>query len=142
MNRPRKPAWLRILCPAGNLSKLVATRCEGCGQWIISCRQDPWESYDPGIIHGTQDLSVAIILGRQLTRIHWIPGLNQPSLRDPYGSHGISQDADYLAGHVCRRTPISMKPFKPPATPRVKKTSWGVKPTASEIREFEKAWNQ
>jgi hypothetical protein len=141
MSRPRKPTWLRILCPAGNLSKLVPVRCAGCGQWIISCRQEPWQSYDPGILHGPEDLSIAIILNRPLTRINWITGLNQPSLRDPYGTYGIDQNADYLAAHECRHTPISNKPYKPPAKPHAKKQPWGTGITASEIREFEKAWN-
>lgn len=50
----------------------VVTVCEGCGLYVIEDRETVWESWDYGCVAG-DDLTVAIILGRPLTRVTWLP---------------------------------------------------------------------
>lgn len=142
MPRECKPSWLRILCPPGNLAKLEARRCEGCGRWTVSSRQGVWESWDPGIISG-DDLTIAIILERPLTRIIWTPGLEQAHLQTVSGPYGITPDGRYLAVHDCRLAPISTQPYKPPSKERKPGKPWGkdIQLTDKEIRTFETVWN-
>ncbi|MFT8442201.1 MAG: hypothetical protein ABF780_05760 [Bifidobacterium aquikefiri] len=144
MTRQRKPSWLRILCPDGNLAKLKPRRCT-CGRWTIRCEptHGVWESYDPGIIHGSEDLSVAIILNRRLMQVIWNMGISQPLLRNTWGAAGITPEATYLGEHDCQCQPISMKPFKLPAKPHASSDILAnVTVTPSEIREFKKVWYQ
>ena len=76
--RERKPAWLRAFIP--KTSPLVVTVCEGCGLYVIEDRETVWESWDYGCVAG-DDLTVAIILGRPLTRVTWLPSVGHPLLR-------------------------------------------------------------
>ncbi|MDF7641739.1 hypothetical protein PT279_09100 [Bifidobacterium sp. ESL0784] len=142
MPREPKPSWLRILCPPGNLAKLEAQRCEGCSRWVVSCRQGVWESWDPGIITG-QNLTIAIILQRPLTRIQWIPGLRQAQLEDVSGRYGITPDGQYLSLHDCQLAPISHTPYKPLRQQRKpgKPFPTNIKLTKQEIKTFERIWN-
>ena len=96
--RERKPPWLRQFIPKS--SPLVVTVCEGCGLYIIQDRESVWESWDCGLVEG-DDLTVAIILGRPLTRVTWLPSVGYPLLRSVSGSAGIRPDGQYLAGHTC-----------------------------------------
>ena len=73
--RERKPAWLRAFIP--KTSPLVVTVCEGCGLYVIEDRETVWESWDYGCVAG-DDLTVAIILGRPLTRVTWLPSVGHP----------------------------------------------------------------
>jgi hypothetical protein len=136
-----KPAWLRVLCPDGNAAKLEPRRCGTCGRWTIVCKQGVWESYDPGVIQGADDLTCAIILGRQLTRVEWIPPLRQARLVDVCGDAGLSPGSVYLAEHACGVEPISSRPFKPPRQSNHQRQGFGVTATAEQIKEFEQAWN-
>lgn len=142
MVHERKPSWLRILCPPGNLAKLEARRCEGCGRWTVSSRQGVWESWDPGIVSG-DDLTIAIILQRPLTRIIWTPGLDQARLEDVSGPYGITTDGKYLSLHDCQLAPISNQPFKPPRQTRKKHNPFSnsIRLTDKEIKTFETIWN-
>lgn len=138
----RRPSWLRLICTPNNLAHLKPRKCDGCSQWTITCETDVWESWDPGIITG-QDILTAIILNQPLTRIQWIPGLNQPRLINESMSRSLDPTGLYLAPHRCRHTPISHTPFKPPKpthrTPDTWKTSH--EPTPEEINAFEHVWN-
>lgn len=139
-----QPAWLRYLCPEQNIAKLVARQCWTCGRWTVSCQQGVWEAYDPGIIQGSNDLACAIILRRKLTRLIWMPILQQVMLEDVFGASGIKTDGIYLAEHACGLHPISVKPFKPPQA-RYKPQLFRNKEhviTSEEVKEFEQAWNQ
>ena len=83
--RERKPAWLRAFIP--KTSPLVVTVCEGCGLYVIEDRETVWESWDYGCVAG-DDLTVAIILGRPLTRVTWLPSVGHPLLRSTCGDAG------------------------------------------------------
>lgn len=72
--RERKPPWLRLLAPDGNIAQLEAAVCGTCGRWVLRCRQGVWEAWDPGVIQG-DDLTVAIILGVRLTRLKTVYGM-------------------------------------------------------------------
>ncbi|MCH9275650.1 hypothetical protein JS533_005100 [Bifidobacterium amazonense] len=136
----RKPSWLRLLCPSGvNPAHLVARKCGTCGEWVAVDTGGPVEEvYDPGVLDAN-DLVTAVILGRRFTRIQPIAGTGLIALRTPCGSYGVSRDGLYLAVHECFRTPLSMKPFKPPK--QVEGSKWvGPRMTDEEIRQFETAW--
>jgi hypothetical protein len=106
----RKPSWLSKLAQAGRLGKLTAHKCPGCGHWTIQSRDNIWETYDAGIIT-RDDITIAIILNKPLTRIHRISGLNQISLQATFGAAGISPDGEYLAYHDCATGAVSARPF-------------------------------
>ena len=129
----RKPPWLKLLCPSGaNPAHLTARRCGTCREWVAVDTGGPIEEiYDPGVLDAT-DLAVAIILGRRFTRIQPIAGTTLIGLRTPCGTRGIKPDGMYL------RTPISVKPFKPPK--RTAASKWnGPQLSKGEISAFETA---
>lgn len=133
-----KPPWLKHLC-AG---RLKARRCEGCREWVVVDEQGPvWEKYDPGVLD-TDDLTTAIILNRGFTRIirHGASGLF--SLRDPCGTRGIGADGEYLALHECRRTPISMKPFKTSRRRTTERWNPNIRMSDEDVRLFTRLWRQ
>lgn len=137
--RERKPAWLRAFIP--KTSPLVVTVCEGCGLYVIEDRETVWESWDYGCVEG-DDLTVAIILGRPLTRVTWLPSVGHPLLRSTCGDAGIRPDGQYLAMHMCHLARISVKPFKPPKRERPPGKPWGgPKLSKQEIAEFKRIWN-
>lgn len=137
--RERKPPWLRQFIPKS--SPLVVTVCEGCGLYIIQDRESVWESWDCGLVEG-DDLTVAIILGRSLTRVTWLPSVGYPLLRSVSGSAGIRPDGQYLAGHTCHLARVSVKPFTPPKRDRPPGKPWGgPKLSKQEIAEFKRIWN-
>lgn len=132
-----KPAWLRRTIP--DMCPLVVTRCS-CGQYTIQDREGLWESWDYGLIAG-DDLTVAIILERPLTRILWLPSVGYPLLRSVFREAGIKPDGQYLAMHECGRARISLKPWKPPKKERQPGRPWGGRqPTESEVSEFKWIW--
>ena len=137
--RERKPAWLRAFIP--KTSPLVVTVCEGCGLYVIEDRETVWESWDYGCVAG-DDLTVAIILGRPLTRVTWLPSVGHPLLRSTCGDAGIRPGGQYLAMHMCHLARISVKPFKPPKRERPPGKPWGgPKLSKQEIAEFKRIWN-
>lgn len=137
--RERKPAWLRAFIP--KTSPLVTAVCEGCGLYVIEDRETVWESWDYGCVAG-DDLTVAIILGRPLTRVTWLPSVGHPLLRSTCGDAGIRPDGQYLAMHMCHLARISVKPFKPPKRERPPGKPWGgPKLSKQEIAEFKRIWN-
>lgn len=137
--RERKPAWLRAFVPKS--SPLVVTVCEGCGLYVIEDRETVWESWDYGCVAG-DDLTVAIILGRPLTRVTWLPSVGHPLLRSTCGDAGIRPDGQYLAMHMCHLARISVKPFKPPKRERPPGKPWGgPKLSKQEIAEFKRIWD-
>lgn len=143
MSRPRaserKPPWLRTFVPKS--SPLVVTVCEGCGLYVIEDRESVWESWDYGCVEG-DDLTMAIILGRQLTRVTWLSSVGHPLLRSTFGSRGIMPDGQYLARHMCHLARISVKPFKPPKRERPPGKPWGgPRLSKQEIAEFKRIWN-
>lgn len=141
MKPNRRPPWLRRLCPDHNLAHITPRKCDGCAEWTITCQTDVWESWDPGIITGN-DILTAIILNQPLTRIQWIPGLNQPRLINESMSRSLDPTGLYLAPHRCRHTPISHTPFKPPKHRHPKQTTWdtGPEPTREEVETFTRIW--
>lgn len=140
--RERKPPWLRLLAPDGNIAQLEAAVCGTCGRWVLRCRQGVWESWDPGVIQG-DDLTVAIILGVRLTRLKTVYGMCGPTLIDVCGERGIRSDGQYLAEHRCGFAPVSLTPYKPAAKARQPGKPWasGIKLTEEDVREFERIWN-
>lgn len=138
----RKPPWLKLLCPPGvNPAHLTARRCGTCREWVAVDTGGPVEEvYDPGVL-GATDLATAIILGRRFTRIQPIAGTTLIGLRTPCGTRGIQPDGMYLAAHECFRTPISVKPFKPPK--RTAAAKWnGPQLSDREISAFETVWRR
>jgi hypothetical protein len=88
------------------------------------------------------DLTVAIILGRPLTRVTWLPSVGHPLLRSTCGDAGIRPDGQYLAMHMCHLARISVKPFKPPKRERPPGKPWGgPKLSKQEIAEFKRIWD-
>lgn len=140
--RERRPGWLRVACQDGNIMRLHAVRCT-CGRWTIQSRNGIWQSYDPGIITGS-DLTTAIILHTPLTRFTWDDTLQQPILRDVCGDSGIHPDGLYLAMHSCRRQPISRTPYKPPPHHTPDDTDYTdiPEPTPDELIRFQAEWNK
>ena len=136
----RKPSWMRLICAPGNPAHLKPRKCDGCGQWTITCENGVWESYDPGIITGTDTL-VAVILGLPLTRMDWDPLLRHAVLIDERTSERLDPTAAYLAPHRCGHAPVSLRPFRPPRrnAPRNTWTS-DHEPTPEEISEFDRIW--
>lgn len=136
-----KPSWLRLIAQPGNFSKLESDICGGCSHWILRCKQGVWESWDPGVVTG-DDLAVAIILGRRLTRLEPIYGSTTPRLIDVCGERGIKPDGRYLAEHRCWTEPISRRPYKPPQS-AARQSQWGkdIKLTDEELQEFKRIWN-
>lgn len=102
----RKPSWLRRFCPDGNHAQLSSAKCS-CGVWVIVCSQRVEEKYDAGALSG-DDLIVALLLRRQLTRITWSQALQQPTLVDMYSD--IDAEGEYLAEHICGLAAISSNP--------------------------------
>ena len=89
-----------------------------------------------------RDLTVAIILGRPLTRVTWLPSVGYPLLRSVSGSAGIRPDGQYLAGHTCHLARVSVKPFTPPKRDRPPGKPWGgPRLSKQEIAEFKRIWN-
>ena len=140
MTGNRRPSWLHLVCTPGNLAHLKARRCDGCAQWTLTCETDVWESYDPGVITG-DDLTVAVILDRPLTRIEWFPELEQARLVNESMSRTLDPEATYLTLHRCGHTPISLTPFKPPKK-AIRENTWesDAEPTIEDIRTFERVW--
>lgn len=137
----RKPPWLRLLAPDGNIAQLEAAICGTCGRWVLRCRQGVWEVWDPGVIQG-DDLTVAIILGVRLTRLKTVYGMRGPTLIDVCGECGIMPDAQYLAEHRCWFAPVGRTPYKPAAKARQPGKPWGgPKLSKQEIAEFKRIWN-
>ncbi len=135
----RKPSWLRAFVPKS--SPLVVTVCEGCGLYVIEDRETVWDVWDYGCVEG-DDLTVAIILGRPLTRVVWLPSVGHPLLRSVSGCAGIRPDGQYLAGHTCHLARVSVKPFTPPKRERPPGKPWGgPKLSKQEIAEFKRIWN-
>ena len=104
----KPPLWMRRLAPPGNPAHLVPVVCS-CGRWVFSERDVVWQSWDAGIITG-DDLTTAIILGRQLIRIRLIAQTDTIRLETVAGPLGISPDGIYLGAHDCALMPVSVKP--------------------------------
>lgn len=137
--KEHKPSWLRIFAPPGNLAKLEACVCEGCGRWVIVQQLGVWDTYDAGIIQG-DDIMIAIILKKRLTRIRWNVDYAQPTLIDVCGDKGISPDGQYLAEHDCRLGRVSDAPFHPPRKPRLTGKPFTTSISDDEVKVFEKIW--
>lgn len=137
--REPKPAWLRLLAPPGNLAQLACEPCPGCGLWVIEQRGPIWDVYDAGILTG-DDLTVAIMLDRRLSRIHWHPAIRQATLADPYDGHGLDPNGQYLTVHECGRPRVSSRPFKPPPHRAPPARMPGRPLTDSEYQQFTAAW--
>ena len=59
MKRERKPAWLRLMAPAGNQYGYHARRCN-CGRWLFQTRdQCQWEDWDAGLLVGDDEESMS-----------------------------------------------------------------------------------
>lgn len=139
--KERKPAWLRVFAPPGNLAKLEPMVCPGCGRWVLVQQTCVWDSYDAGIISG-EDITVAIILGKQLARIEWNNVFRQPVLVEVCGERGIRPDGLYLAAHECGRMRVSSTGFTPPRRERPPgKPVFDAHLTDEEVKEFERLWN-
>ncbi|WP_240544383.1 hypothetical protein [Bifidobacterium sp. SO4] len=137
----RKPAWLRSFIPEPNLSHLVTRKCAGCGLYIIEDRENIWQQWDYGIIHG-ENLTVAVILGRALARVTWITAARQPRLTGVCGTAGLKPDGRYLAAHECGHARISVEPYKPPRRERPPGKPWGGPDLdPDELAEFTRVWN-
>lgn len=84
-----------------------------CGRYIIRCIEKPVEeNYDACVIAG-DDITVAIILRRQLVRIQRVSGLSSIVLRSTCGTCGITADGEYLEYHDCTLPRICETGFKP-----------------------------
>ena len=132
----RKPGWLHAFCSTPPMAgRLFDRRCQ-CGRWIVSQRDGVWDEWDAGLITG-DDIMVAIILGRRLALIRWMPFGD--AMLMPVGEH-LDPTGRYLSAHDCRMTPISVTPVKPPRRPR-QPTSWrGPHLTDEEISKTMSIW--
>ncbi|NEG90590.1 hypothetical protein GFD25_11505 [Bifidobacterium aerophilum] len=98
-----------------------------------------WDVYDAGVVSG-DDLTVAIILGRRLSRIKWNSTYRQPTLIDVCGSIGVRPDGQYLAEHVCGSGRISDKPFTPSKREQQPGKPFPITMSKKEGEEFARLW--
>lgn len=140
----RKPSWLKDLCPEMcNTARLKPHRCAGCGEWTVIYTGGPVEeTYDPRILTYGRNLTTALLLGRNLTRIVQIGDTQLFHLQDVCGARGIRSDGLYLSAHVCHATPISVKPFHTRQRTRAKPWTDGPTLSTQEIKEFERLWKE
>lgn len=57
-----------------NRAPLWSLSARGCGLYVIEDCETVWDVWDYGCVEG-DDLTVAIILGRPLTRVVWLPSV-------------------------------------------------------------------
>lgn len=115
MKRARKPAWLRLMAPAGNQYGYHARRCN-CGRWLFQTRdQCQWEDWDAGLLVG-DDVVTAILCHRMLCRVTVSDG--PPLLSTVWAGIGIDADGRYLARHDCMLPTIGHTPYRPSRKPR------------------------
>mgnify|MGYP000186624442 FL=1 len=100
------------------------------------------ETYDPGILTYGRNLTTALLLGRNLTRIVQIGDTQLFHLQDVCGARGIRSDGLYLSVYVCHATPISVKPFHTRQRTRAKPWTDGPTLSTQEIKEFERLWKE
>lgn len=105
----RRPVWLARFVEDVNQQGVRCVRCS-CGLWCVEQRDRvQWDKWDAGIIQD-DDLTVAILLRRRLTRI--IRTWGGVVLRHVWAGRGIGVDGRYLAAHDCLLPRITTRPWR------------------------------
>lgn len=133
--KPQVPLWVVKVCKMkGNR---MSYRYCGCGQPILEQADTIIEAYDIPLLHGSDQLALAVILQVMLTRIRVNP-FNMLTLRaDPK----LDQGEYYLQAHRCFHQPIGTAELPIPRKPAG--STWK-KPvlTDSELSQFTQKWQK
>lgn len=118
--------------------------CPFCSEPILVDECKPiYEYYSISLIHGVDDLTIAIILNKLLTKVTWNRSLQQAGLRTVMTVKDA--DAYYLQCHECGKTPVGSMPddYTFPTSTRIPVSDWyeGAEPTETEIQDFTEAWS-
>lgn len=133
--KPTVPSWVVKVCKMK--PNRMSYRYCGCGQPIIEQADMPVEAYDIPLLHGSDQLVLAVILQVMLTRIRVNP-FNMLTLRaDPK----LDRGEYYLQAHRCFHQPIGTAELPIPRKPA---GSMWKKPvlTDSELSQFTQKWQK
>lgn len=101
------PVWIRQVAYEGNAGSLTYRKCL-CGVPVLECSVPPvWGKYDVKLIHGVDDLTVAIILGVPLDELRWNQGLRRAGI---YTTLRYKTDKYYVQTHECHHMPFGTVP--------------------------------
>lgn len=131
--RPDAPTWVRKVCKIrGNH---MSYRYCGCGQTILEQADKIVEAYDIPLLHGEDELTIAVICGTPLTSIV----ANSFGMVEVHASARLDPAEYFLQAHRCSRQPIGTGVLPIPRKPAG--STWR-KPTLtdSELAEFKRAW--
>ena len=137
------PAWAGQLIDNHALH-MRKISCPFCGEPILVDECKPiYEYYSISLIHGVDDLMLAIVLNKGLTRVVWNESLRQASLKTVMVVNDV--EGFYLQWHECGKTPVGSMPddYTFPTSTRIPVSDWyeGVEPTEMEIQDFTQAWS-
>lgn len=138
------PAWADQLTHDQALHMTVI-ECPFCSTRILVNECTPvYEYYDIALIHGVDDLMLAIILRRMLTLVRWNKSLRQASLKTVMTVK--NSDGYYVQCHECGKTPVNsvQDNYSFPTHQRQTMTDWyeGAEPTETEIQDFTRVWSR
>ncbi|WP_454892167.1 hypothetical protein [Alloscardovia omnicolens] len=137
------PAWAVQLIDNHALH-MRKISCPFCSEPILVDECKPiYEYYSISLIHGVDDLMLAIVLNKGLTRVAWNESLRQASLKTVMVVNDIEEF--YLQWHECGKTPVGSMPddYAFPTSTRIPVSDWyeGAEPTETEIQDFTEAWS-
>lgn len=123
----------------------TATSCPFCSKLILVDECKPvFEYYDMGLIHGVDDVTVAIILDRCLTSVEWNLSLQQAVLRTIMIVKKVN--GFYLSHHACGKTSISSVPatYQFPMRRTSTSADWyeGDEPSEVDYQDFIQEWEK
>lgn len=123
---------------------MIQDECPFCSELILVDECKPiYEYYSISLIHGVDDLMLAIVLNKGLTRVAWNESLRQASLKTVMVVNDIEEF--YLQWHECGKTPVGSMPddYAFPTSTRIPVSDWyeGTEPTETEIQDFTEAWS-
>lgn len=134
------PAWILQVAQTGNAGKLYYRKCL-CGTPVVECRIPVWGSYDAKLIHGVEDLTVAVILRKPLDELRWNQTMRRAGV---YTTMRYSKDKYYLQPHDCGYAPIGTVSdgFSFPEPTSTMREPWDmhITQTKQDVDEFKKAW--
>lgn len=123
---------------------MIQDECPFCSEPILVDECKPiYEYYSISLIHGVDDLTIAIILNKLLTKVTWNRSLQQAGLRTVMTVKDA--DAYYLQCHECGKQPVNSvhDNYSFPARHHHTTFEWyeGAEPTEMEIQDFTEAWS-
>ncbi len=133
--KPQVPSWVVKVCKMK--PNRMSYRYCGCGQPILEQTDTIIEAYDIPLLHGSDQLVLAVILQVMLTRIRVNPFSMLTLRADPK----LDQEEYYLQAHRCFHQPIGTAELPIPRKPVG--STWK-KPvlTDSEFSQFTQKWQK